>query len=182
MAEVAGIMAAKKTADSLPLCHPLPLQSVRLSFELNDSDRSILVLCEAITSAQTGVEMEALAGVNGALLAIYDLSKAVDPTITLCDIRLDFKEGGKSGVWRHPDFQATAPDALAASHAAVPKTKILDGVCAAVLTISDRTFAGESEDRSGPRFASSCRVGARKSPPAASCPTRRSRSRPRFAE
>lgn len=103
LAEVAGIQAAKKTADLIPLCHPLPLTSVRFEFKLNEVEHTVMVFCEAKATASTGVEMEALAGINGALLTIYDLSKAVNPTLTISDIRLNLKEGGKSGVWHHPE-------------------------------------------------------------------------------
>lgn len=147
LAEVAGIMAAKRTADTIPLCHPLPLESVRLHFELNEITRSVTVHCEARTTAKTGVEMEALAGVNGALLTIYDLSKAVNPELTISNIRLNLKEGGKSGLWRHPaDVGASA-----AAESVRPSTpRDLDQVTAAVLTISDRVSSGVAEDRSGP--------------------------------
>ena len=95
LAEVAGIMAAKKTAELIPLCHPLPLDQVRLRFQLNESSSSVTVFCEVSTFAKTGVEMEALSGVNGALLSIYDLSKAIDPVLSIQNVRLNVKEGGK---------------------------------------------------------------------------------------
>jgi cyclic pyranopterin phosphate synthase len=101
-AEVAGMMAAKRTADLLPLCHPLPLDRVAVGFELDERSSSVVAWCEAAATARTGVEMEALQGVSGALLAIYDLSKAVDPVLTISDIHLSVKEGGKSGRWIHP--------------------------------------------------------------------------------
>jgi cyclic pyranopterin phosphate synthase len=101
-AEVAGMLAAKRTADLIPLCHPLPLDQVRVRFELVDRTCSVVASCEAAATARTGVEMEALQGVSGALLAIYDLSKAVDPVLTISDVHLSVKEGGKSGVWVHP--------------------------------------------------------------------------------
>ena len=87
LAEVAGIMATKRTADPIPLCHPLPLDSVRVHCDLDEAKLAVTVSCEAATVAKTGVEMEALCGVNGALLAIYDLSKAVDPVLSISDIR-----------------------------------------------------------------------------------------------
>ena len=102
LAEIAGIMAAKKTSDLIPLCHPLPLEKVQLRFESNQDSASITVFCEVSTTSKTGVEMEALSGVNGALLTIYDLSKAVNPVLIISEIRLNTKEGGKSGPWRHP--------------------------------------------------------------------------------
>ena len=111
LAESAGIMAAKKVSDLLPLCHPLPIDQVVVRFELQPETKSVLVLCEAAVNAKTGVEMEALAGVNGALLCIYDLSKAVDPVIEIQDIRLTKKTGGKSGEWVHPKAAESKPAA-----------------------------------------------------------------------
>ncbi len=102
-AEVAGLLAAKRTSDVIPLCHPLPLDQVRVRFELDAAASAVVASCEAAAVAKTGVEMEALAGVTGALLAVYDLSKAVDPVLTISDVRLVVKEGGKSGRWIHPE-------------------------------------------------------------------------------
>jgi molybdenum cofactor biosynthesis protein MoaC len=101
-AEVAGIFAAKRTSDLLPLCHPLPLDQVQVRFELVDEWCAVIASCEAATTAKTGVEMEALCGVSAALLAIHDLAKAVDPALIISDIHLSVKEGGKSGRWVHP--------------------------------------------------------------------------------
>ncbi len=102
-AEVAGLLAAKRTSDVIPLCHPLPLDQVLVRFELDAAACAVVASCEAAAVAKTGVEMEALAGVTGALLAVYDLSKAVDPVLTISDVRLVVKEGGKSGRWIHPE-------------------------------------------------------------------------------
>ncbi len=101
-AEVAGMLAAKRTSELIPLCHPLALDQVQLRFELVDATCSVIASCEASATARTGVEMEALQGVSGALLAIYDLSKAVDPVLSISDVHLSVKEGGKSGLWVHP--------------------------------------------------------------------------------
>ena len=101
-AEVAGLLAAKRTAEVIPLCHPLPLEQVVLRFELEPDSCAVVAFCEAAATARTGVEMEALSGVCGALLAIYDLCKAVDPVLTISEVRLQVKEGGKSGRWVHP--------------------------------------------------------------------------------
>lgn len=142
LAEVAGIMSAKKTSDLIPLCHPLPLHSVHLKFELNEAELSVKVFCEARTTAQTGVEMEALCGVNGALLTIYDLSKAVDPLIEIKNIRLNFKEGGKSGLWKNPSYRTEI--------ATAPSIQRLENITTCVLTISDRVSRNEAVDKSGP--------------------------------
>ncbi|HEX9399796.1 MAG TPA: cyclic pyranopterin monophosphate synthase MoaC [Anaeromyxobacter sp.] len=101
-AEVAGMLAAKRTPELLPLCHPLALDQVRVAFELVESTRSVVATCEASATARTGVEMEAIHGVSAALLAIYDLCKAVDPVLVISDVHLAVKEGGKSGRWTHP--------------------------------------------------------------------------------
>ena len=172
LAESAGIMAAKNVAQLLPLCHPLPIEQVRVYFELEPAQNSVVAFCEVAVTAKTGAEMEALAGVNGALLCIYDLSKAVDPVLKITDVRLNLKTGGKSGDWRHPEFEppqataaatvpaaAMAPAAPAATTAptapAAPMSGpniYLHGVDVATVTISDRASLGLVEDRSGLRL------------------------------
>ncbi len=152
LAEAAGIMAAKKTSDLIPLCHPLPLHSVHFRFQLLDANFSIQVFCEVRTTAQTGVEMEALCGINGALLTIYDLSKAVDPVIEIKNIRLNFKEGGKSGVWTNPNFHSES------STSQVSPMLRLNEVPVVVLTISDRASSGQSPDKSGPYLVDRLRL------------------------
>ena len=100
VARVAGIMAAKKTAELIPLCHPIAL--TRVEVELVPDEKQNLVLCRAIaaTTGPTGVEMEALTAVQIALLTIYDMCKAVDRGMTMTDVGLISKTGGKSGEWR----------------------------------------------------------------------------------
>jgi cyclic pyranopterin phosphate synthase len=100
IARIAGIMAAKKTADLIPLCHPLPLTRVEIDFTPQPEAHAILCRATAETRGRTGVEMEALTAVNVALLTIYDMCKAVDRGMTLHDIGLLEKSGGKSGTWR----------------------------------------------------------------------------------
>ena len=153
LAEIAGIMAAKKTSDLIPLCHPLPLEKVSIRFELDSAAFSIIVYCEASAHAKTGVEMEALCGVNGALLTIYDLSKAVNPVITISEIQLDFKEGGKTGA----AFSARTLAGEKSDNNHHSGNFNLAALRAAVITISDRTHAGKSEDTSGPLIASMLR-------------------------
>ncbi|MCM2279947.1 MAG: bifunctional molybdenum cofactor biosynthesis protein MoaC/MoaB [Oligoflexia bacterium] len=145
MAEVAGILAAKSTPSILPLCHPLALDSVRVRCVLEEATHSVLVTCETIATAKTGVEMEALTGASAALLSIYDLTKIVDPALVISDIRLNVKEGGKSGLWVHPEAGEPEPS---------ERAKALAGVRAGVITVSDRCSRGEAEDRSGPALAS----------------------------
>ena len=95
IARIAGIMAAKQTANLIPLCHQINLSKVEICAEL--TDYGVWLESEAITTAQTGVEMEALTAVSIAALTVYDMCKALDKTITITDIRLEAKTGGKSG-------------------------------------------------------------------------------------
>lgn len=95
VAQIAGIMATKKCAELIPLCHPLPLTKCEITFELLDS--SIQVFCTTKTTGKTGVEMEALTGVQVALLTIYDMCKAIDKNMVMSNIHLVEKTGGKSG-------------------------------------------------------------------------------------
>ena len=97
VAQLAGIMGAKKTSDLIPLCHPLPLDSCKLVFTVEE--HSVHALCTAQTSGKTGVEMEALTGVSTALLTVYDMLKGVDKSMEIKDIRLLKKTGGKSGIY-----------------------------------------------------------------------------------
>lgn len=99
-AELAGIMGAKRTADLIPLCHPLPLSRVKIGI-FEDADLpGLRVTAETKTSGVTGVEMEALTAVSVACLTIYDMLKASDKSMIIQDVRLLEKDGGKSGTWR----------------------------------------------------------------------------------
>lgn len=98
VARVAGIMAAKKTSDLIPLCHPLPL--TRVAIELEPDATGVTATATAATDAKTGVEMEALTAVTVALLTIYDMAKAIDKGMVIGDVRLLSKTGGKSGDWK----------------------------------------------------------------------------------
>lgn len=95
---VAGIQAVKKTSELIPMCHPLPLQSADIRFELIGSN--LKCFCSVSAEAKTGFEMEALVGVTGALLTVYDMLKAVDKSMEITGIRLLEKTGGKSGTFR----------------------------------------------------------------------------------
>jgi len=97
VARVAGIMAAKRTADLIPLCHPVTLSAITVDFDLHDD--GVSVTATARTSGQTGVEMEALTAATVALLTVYDMAKALDKAMVIGDIRLIAKSGGKSGDW-----------------------------------------------------------------------------------
>ncbi|WCT78227.1 cyclic pyranopterin monophosphate synthase MoaC [Novosphingobium humi] len=97
-ARIAGIMAAKKTADLIPLCHPLPLHSVSIDFAVEEG--AIRATATASLTGKTGVEMEALTAVSLALLTIYDMAKAIDKGMVIEEVRLIEKRGGKSGHWK----------------------------------------------------------------------------------
>ena len=100
VARVAGIMAAKKTSDIIPLCHPLQLSKISVDFSFDDENTSIICVGSAKLCGKTGVEMEALTAVSAALLTVYDMCKAVDKSMVIGDIRLLEKSGGKSGDYR----------------------------------------------------------------------------------
>ncbi|MDP1565116.1 MAG: cyclic pyranopterin monophosphate synthase MoaC [Polaromonas sp.] len=102
IARIAGIMAAKKTSELIPLCHPLALTHVALEFTSDVANASIRCLATVETVGPTGVEMEALTAVQVALLTIYDMCKAVDRSMTMTDIKLLEKRGGKSGSFTAP--------------------------------------------------------------------------------
>ena len=95
VAKIAGIQAAKRTAELIPLCHPLPIEHLDLSFTLEASTRTVRVTAAATTTAKTGIEMEALTATTVAALALYDMIKAVDPGATITDVQLLEKTGGK---------------------------------------------------------------------------------------
>ncbi len=98
-ARVAGIMAAKRTSELIPLCHPLLLTKVAVEFEFDEDASAVEITATVRCRGQTGVEMEALTAVSVAALTIYDMAKAVERGMTISDIRLLEKRGGKSGVW-----------------------------------------------------------------------------------
>lgn len=100
VARVAGIMAVKRTSDLVPMCHPLPLQKCSVDYELDENAGIIRVFCTVKTEGKTGVEMEALTGVQITLLTIYDMCKAIDKGMVMTNIHLVEKTGGKSGDFR----------------------------------------------------------------------------------
>jgi len=97
-ARIAGIMAAKKTSELIPLCHPIAINSISIELEVIDS--GVAITAQVITSDRTGVEMEALTAVSVAGLTIIDMVKALDPAASISDIRIDSKSGGKNGDWK----------------------------------------------------------------------------------
>ncbi|MEZ8006183.1 MAG: cyclic pyranopterin monophosphate synthase MoaC [Amylibacter sp.] len=98
IARLAGIMAAKKTSELIPLCHPLPISKITIDIEPITSENSIEIQSTVKTTGQTGVEMEALTAVSITALTVYDMVKAVDKTMKITDIRVILKDGGKSGL------------------------------------------------------------------------------------
>jgi cyclic pyranopterin monophosphate synthase len=101
VARVAGIMAAKRTGDLVPLCHPIPLTGVAVDLVLDDD--GVVATASATTAGQTGVEMEAITAVTVALVTVYDMAKAIDRAMVIGNVRLLAKRGGKSGDWIAPD-------------------------------------------------------------------------------
>lgn len=101
VARVAGIMGAKRTPDLVPLCHPIPITGVTVDFALTDT--AVAIEATVRTNGQTGVEMEALTAVTVAGLTLHDMIKAVDPAAVLSDVRVERKEGGKTGLWTRPE-------------------------------------------------------------------------------
>lgn len=103
VARVAGIMAAKKTHELIPMCHPLLLTKCTVDFELLPEELAVKAIATVKVNGQTGVEMEALTSVNVALLTIYDMCKAIDKTMEMSEIHLEEKTGGKSGTFINPN-------------------------------------------------------------------------------
>jgi len=97
VARIAGILAAKKTSDLIPLCHPIPIDAVEVQLELHPEDELITISATAKTTNRTGVEMEALTAASAAALTVYDMCKAVDREMTIESIQLEEKTGGRSG-------------------------------------------------------------------------------------
>jgi cyclic pyranopterin phosphate synthase len=136
-ARIAGIQGAKKTSELIPLCHPIPLTSVKVDFAF-DGD-AIVVTATAKTTGQTGVEMEALTAVSIAGLTLHDMVKAVDPAATMTDIRLDEKTGGKRGHWTRGNSPVVEP--------------VETSPAAAVIVSSTSSAGGTREDTTGPVIA-----------------------------
>ena len=141
-ARIAGIMAAKRTAELIPLCHPLPLDRVAVDFRLH-ADR-IEVTATAATTGRTGVEMEALTAVTVAGLTLHDMVKAMDPAAVLTDVALREKTGGKHGRWTRPGAETAPPPGRVA---------LADTGTAIVLVSSTRIAAGKRTDKTGPVIA-----------------------------
>ena len=139
-ARLAGIAGAKRTADLIPLCHPLPLDNVAVELTPDREAGTVTITAEARATARTGVEMEALTAASVAALTLYDMAKALQRDITIERIALLEKEGGRSGAYRaeEPTFEAAHE--------------------AAVVTCSNRSATGEREDTSGPAVVEALRT------------------------
>lgn len=109
VAQLAGVMGAKRTSDLIPLCHPLPLNQVDVTVTPDPAGKQVLIEATARVSGKTGVEMEALTAVTVAALTIYDMAKGVDQTMRIEEVRLVYKAGGRSGTYRAPEI--APPDA-----------------------------------------------------------------------
>ncbi len=107
VAKIAGIMAAKRTGDLIPMCHPISLTHVEVDLKLDVDQGKVLITASATASGKTGVEMEAMTAVSIAALTIYDMCKAVDRTITISSVMLVEKHGGKSGSFVRPGWKQT---------------------------------------------------------------------------
>ena len=149
LAEVSGILAAKKASDFIPFCRPLTLDSISITFELVESENLIKVFCKTTSFSKTGVETEALAGVNGALLAIYDSAKQIDRNMTIGEIKLlnnkDFRSNNTL-VARNVD---TCEPFLSEQKTTLPWA----GLKVCILAIRDHSSWGDQEDESGDKAA-----------------------------
>ncbi|WP_314149808.1 cyclic pyranopterin monophosphate synthase MoaC, partial [uncultured Leifsonia sp.] len=150
-ARIAGIAGAKRTSDLIPLCHPLPLTSVRVDFRLDEAAGRIHVETMAKTRGRTGVEMEALTAVAVAGLTLHDMVKAVDPAAVLTEVRLVEKRGGKRGEWHRDGEAAEVVDGATAAQPAATVGAAEDA--AIVLVSSTRAAAGAAQDTTGPVIA-----------------------------
>jgi cyclic pyranopterin monophosphate synthase len=147
-ARLAGIGAAKRTAELIPLCHPLPLDRVDVELAPDADSGTVRITAEVRATARTGVEMEALTAVSVAALTLYDMAKALQRDIVVERIELLHKEGGASGSWSKGDpvaVDAPGKDPIPAEHEAV------------VVTCSDRSAAGDRPDESGPALVQALR-------------------------
>lgn len=152
-ARIAGIGGAKRTSELIPLCHPLPLNSVRVDFALDAEAGAIDIEVVARTHGRTGVEMEALTAVAIAGLTLHDMVKAVDPAASLTDVRLVAKSGGKRGEWRRGAEDAGSEGALSTGSASEDSAPAPAPVPAIVVVASTRAAGGVYEDTTGPVIA-----------------------------
>ena len=144
VARLAGITAAKRTSELIPLCHPIPLDHVEVTLTADRDEGLVVIQAEARATARTGVEMEALTAASVAALTLYDMAKALQRDIVIEQVELLAKEGGRSGAWSRDGLAESVASALAVHEATV-------------ITCSSRAAAGEREDASGPALISALR-------------------------
>jgi cyclic pyranopterin monophosphate synthase len=147
-ARIAGIAAAKRTPDLIPLCHPIPLDRVAVEVEADPGQGTVQITAEVAATARTGVEMEALTAASVAALTLYDMAKSLQRDMVIERVELVHKEGGRSGSWTRP---STGPAAKAAVRSPAQVHE------AAIITCSSRSAAGTREDTSGPALVEALR-------------------------
>jgi cyclic pyranopterin phosphate synthase len=148
-ARLAGIAAAKRTPELIPLCHPIPLDRIEVELEADRDQGTVRITAEVSTTARTGVEMEALTAVSVAALTLYDMTKALQRDVVIEEVALLHKEGGRSGSWTREEDTGTAePEQPAPGGPAFE---------AAVITCSNRSAAGARDDASGPALVEALR-------------------------
>lgn len=151
VAQVAGIMAAKRTSELIPMCHPLALTHADVRFKVVDEPPSVILEASASTSGRTGVEMEAIIAAQTAAATIYDMVKAVQKDVVIRDVRLILKSGGKSGLFKTDEpLLFTVDETELAAPRPAPEAWTGEGLAVACITLSDKGYAGEREDKSGP--------------------------------
>ena len=151
VAQVAGVMAAKRTSEFIPMCHPLALTHADVRFKVQDEPPSVIIEASASTSDRTGVELEAIIAAQVAAATIYDMVKAGQKDVVIRDVRLILKSGGKSGLFKVED-----PLLFEVAEAPLPEPRPAagtwdgEGLAVACITLSDKGYAGERVDESGP--------------------------------
>ncbi len=151
VAQVAGIMAAKRTSELIPMCHPLPLTHADVRFKVQDEPPSVLIETSASTAGRTGVEMEAIVAAQVAAATIYDMVKAVQKDVVIRDVRLILKSGGKSGLFKVDEpLLFESPEQPLPAPRPEPYAWQGEGLAVACITLSDKGYAGERKDESGP--------------------------------
>ena len=151
VAQVAGIMAAKRTSELIPMCHPLGITHADVRFKVQDEPPCVVLEASASTAGRTGVEMEAIVAAQVAAATIYDMVKAVQKDVVIRDVRLILKSGGKSGLFKVDDpLLFSVDDTPLPEPRPLPEPWTGEGLAVACITLSDKGYAHEREDTSGP--------------------------------
>ena len=151
VAQVAGIMAAKRTAELIPMCHPVAITHADVRFSVQDEPPAVILEASASTTGRTGVEMEAIIAAQIAAATIYDMVKAVQKDVVIRDVRLILKSGGKSGLFKTDDpLLFEVEDTLLPLPKPLPEAWNGEGLAVACFTLSDQGYAGMRVDESGP--------------------------------